>query len=64
MRFYRLTTKEFQRELERAACDDRRWPQLCRHAWLIQHAHVKDGEVVLRIRCENETKPANDSIRR
>jgi hypothetical protein len=31
---------------------------------LIQHAHVKDGEVVLRIRCENETKPANDSIRR
>jgi hypothetical protein len=60
MRQFRLTTEEFRHALERAARDDVRWPQLRSHKWLIDHAQVKDGEVILVTGCEHAPRPPLD----
>lgn len=61
-RSFHLTTEEFLRELRRAALDDRRWPHLCRHQWLLDHAQSKDGEIFLVIDCDHAPKPAIDPL--
>lgn len=64
VRRFRLTTAEFQRALELAAIDDRRWPYFRRHQWLIEHALVKDGEVLLVIEDDNAPRRAMDDLLR
>ena len=61
-RTFRLTTSEFIAALNRAACDDRRWPWLCSHKWLVDHVRVKDDEVILDTKGDNAPRPATGDL--
>lgn len=62
-RTFRLTTVEFIGALNRAWRDDQRWPWLCSHKWLIDHAHVKDGEVILDTKGDYAPRPPLGDLR-
>jgi len=64
LRKFRLTTAEFRKELDNAARDDARWPYLCRHRWLLDHATSKDGEIILAVNCNDETVTPSRDLRR
>lgn len=46
----KLTTTEYINAIRNAITTDDRWPRLCTYDWLIEHAHIRDGEVKLTIK--------------
>jgi len=49
MRVFTLTSIQFQRALQLAEIDDRKFPWLRRQQWLLERAFSSDGVVSLRI---------------
>lgn len=42
-----ISLRQFMAMLERAAFDDKLWPGLCYHSFLLQRAIISDTEVIL-----------------
>lgn len=57
---YPLSTKQYIAALDRALQDDRRWPWLCSHEWLIEHALIQDGLVTIDIETHDAPVPPVD----